>query len=101
MVWPDGSWAFSKLVGNEATRMLASISCLLATIGFVAGGAAFLFKQAWWQPVVVGAAAFSGALFLLFWDGTMQKLDDQGGVALLIDVAVLAALVLVQWPNFG
>lgn len=101
MVWPDGSWAFSKLVDNDATRGLASVSCLLATIGFVAGGAALLFGQAWWQPMAVGAAAFSGALFLLFWDGTMQKLDDQGGVALLIDVAILAALIFVQWPSFG
>ena len=59
MVWPDGSWAFSKLLGNEATRWIAAVCCLLATIGFVAGGAAILLGQVWWKPVVVAAAALS------------------------------------------
>ena len=54
MVWPDGSWAFAKLLGDEATRLLASISCVLAAIGFVAGGAGILAGQDWWHPVVVG-----------------------------------------------
>lgn len=45
MVWPDGSWAFSKLVGDtrsspvdETTRLLASVALVLAAIGFMAGG---------------------------------------------------------------
>ena len=42
MFWPDGSWAFSKHLGNETTRMLASTSCVLAAIGFVTGGIGLL-----------------------------------------------------------
>jgi uncharacterized membrane protein YphA (DoxX/SURF4 family) len=101
MVWPEGSWAFSKLLGDGATRLLASIFCILAAIGFVAGGAAILVGQAWWRPVVVGAAAFSAVVFILFWDGKMQKLHDKGGIGLLIDIAILVAVLIVQWPDFG
>jgi hypothetical protein len=101
MVWPEGSWAFSKLLGNEATRLLASISCLLAAIGFVAGGTAILLGQAWWRPVVVAAAAFSTLLFLLFWDGRMQKLSNQGAIAVLINIAILVAVFILRWPDFG
>jgi len=101
MVWPDGSWAFSKLLGDETTRTLASISCILAAIGFVAGGAAILTGQAWWRPVVVGAAAFSAVVFILLWDGTTQNLDDQGGIGLLIDIAILVVVLIVRWPDFG
>jgi hypothetical protein len=101
MVWPEGSWAFSKLLGNEATRLLASISCLLAAIGFVAGGTAILLGQAWWRPVVVAAAAFSTLLFLLFWDGRMQKLSNQGAIAVLINIAILVAVLILRWPDFG
>ena len=100
MVWPEGSWAFSKLLGDETTRTLASISCILAAIGFVAGGTAILVGQAWWRPVVVGAAAFSAVVFILFWDGTTQKLDDQGGIGLLINIAILVAVLILQWPHF-
>lgn len=46
MVCPNGSWAFSKLLGDEATRLLASISCVLAAIGFLVGGAGILLRSA-------------------------------------------------------
>ncbi|HUS70067.1 MAG TPA: hypothetical protein VM075_04730, partial [Anaerolineae bacterium] len=77
MVWPEGSWAFSRLVGDQATRLVASISYTLAAIGFVAGGAAILLRQAWWRPVVVGSAAFSAVMVFLFWNGKLQRLDNQ------------------------
>lgn len=99
-VWPDGSWAFSRLVGNEATRVLASSACILAAIGFVAGGIGILVRQVWWQPVVVGSAVFSAVVYLLFWDGTLQKLDDKGGVGVLINIAILVALLILRWPDF-
>ena len=101
MVWPDGSWAFSKLLGDEATRWLASLSYALAAIGFVVGGIGILVGQAWWRPVVVVSAAFSAAIVLLFWDGKMRKLDDQGLIALLINGAILVAVLILHWPDLG
>jgi uncharacterized membrane protein len=73
----------------------------LAAIGFVAGGAGILVGQAWWRPVVVGAAAFSAMILILFWDGGLQKLDNQGAIAILINVAILVAVLILQWPDFG
>jgi hypothetical protein len=100
LVWPDGSWAFSKLLGDEATRWLASIACILAAIGFVAGGTGILARQAWWQPVVVGAAALSAAIYLLFWDGSPQRLDAKGAIAIVINLAILVAVLVLRWPDF-
>ena len=101
MIWPDGSWAFSRLVGEATTRLLASIACVLAALGFVAGGAAILLGQPWWRPVVVAAAAFSAGIFVLFWNGRLQKLPDQGAIAILINVAILVAVLILHWPDFG
>ena len=100
MTWPDGAWAFSGLLGIGTTRNLASIFLILAAVGFVAGGAALLLKQAWWQPVVVGAAAFSIIVYILFWDGGLQSLDSKGGVGILLNLAILAALLIIKWPKF-
>lgn len=95
MVWPDGSWVFSQRLGDESTRNLASVSCGLTAIGFIVGGAGLLLSQIWWRPIVAISAVFSAVLFILFWNGKAQKLDAQGGVGLLIDLALLlAALVL-------
>ena len=101
MLWPDGAWAFSRLVGDEANRNLASLSLILASIGFVAGGAGIFMGRAWWQPVVVGAAAFSSVVYILFWNGSMQNLDGQGGVGILINIVILVAVLVLRRLGFG
>ena len=101
MVWPDGSWAFSRPLGNEAARNLASISLILAAIGLVAGGIGILAGQAWSRSVVVGAAAFSSVAYILFWNGRMQNLTGQGGIGILINIAILLAVLIVRWPQLG
>jgi hypothetical protein len=98
MVWPDGSWAFSKLLGDEAARNLASIALILAAIGLIVGGIGLLASQAWWRPMVVGVAAFSSLVYILFWNGKMQNLDEQGAVGILIDTAILVAVLIFRWP---
>src|SRR5512140_909327 len=50
MIWPDGSWAFSRLLENGVTANLASISLILVAIALIAGGTGILFSQAWWRP---------------------------------------------------
>jgi hypothetical protein len=97
MLWPDGSWVFSRLLGDEATRWLASISCVLAALGFVIGGVTLLLKQVWWRPAIVGVAIFSAMIFILFWNGRTERLDNQGFIAILINLAILTALLVLQW----
>ena len=101
LLWPDGSWAFSKFLGDEKARLLASISCVLAAIGFVVGGAGVFASQAWWHPVVVGSAIFSALIFTLFWDGRRQMLDGKGLFAIIIDLTILVLLLIVHWPDLG
>jgi hypothetical protein len=99
LVWPDGSWAFSGLLGDQATRVLASIALVLAAIGFVAGGAGIFLRQIWWRPVVVAVATFSAIIYFLLWDGALRNLDDKGWIGILINAAILAVVLIVQWPN--
>lgn len=98
MVWPDRSWAFSKLLSETITRTLASIFLALAAIGFVAGSAGVFARQAWWPAMAIGVAAFSTVLFVLFWDGVFQQLANKGMVAILINAAIV--VVAVVWPDF-
>lgn len=96
MLWPDGSWAFSKLLGDDGTRTLASILLILAAAGFLIGGVSVFFSLSWWRPVVVASAAFSALLYILFWNGRWQQLPNQGGIGLLIDVAILVAVLIFR-----
>jgi hypothetical protein len=99
MEWPDRSWAFSSL-GDGPTRVLANVLLAASALAFIVGGIGIIASQAWWPTVVAIAAAFSAATFLLLWDGKLQRLDDNGGVGLLINLAILALLLVVQWPAF-
>lgn len=99
LVWPDGSWAFSRILGEIGTRNLASILLVLTTIGFVAGGIGIFIQQAWWRPVVIDVTVFSAVLFVLFWDGILQMLDGKGGIGILINVAILVVLLAFHWPK--
>ena len=94
MVWPDGSWAFSKLLGDHGARTLASALCILAAVGFVSGGLGVIFGQPWWRLVAGSSAVLSAVLYILFWNGRLEHLDNQGGIGLLIDVAILVAVLV-------
>ena len=99
LVWPDGSWAFSKILGDETTRLVASIALILTAAGFVAGGLGIFTRQAWWRPLILVSAALSAAIFVLFWDGKIEAIDAKGGVGLLISVAILIIVLILDWPS--
>lgn len=97
MVWPDGSWVFSRFLGTEAVRNLGGILLILSAIGLVAGGIGILLGQGWWRNVTIGSAIFSAVTFILLWDGVAKALPDKGGVAILINLAILLALLVFKW----
>lgn len=101
MSWPDGSWALSRLLSNEPVRLVASVACVVAAVGFILGGAGFFLEQAWWRALIVSAAVFASVAFVLLWDGTARALDNQGAIGLLINLAILAAVLVFQWPSFA
>jgi hypothetical protein len=97
MTWPDGSWLFSRLVGNPITRRLATVLLALTALGFFAGGLGLFLHQTWWRPVAVGAAVLSSVIFLLFWDGKFRALSDQGWIGVLIDLALFGIVLVLKW----
>lgn len=98
MRWPDDSWVFSALLGDRGIRALAAAWCVLAMIGFVAGGMGALLRQSWWRSPVLTSTALSTAMVVAFWDGHLRRLDDQGLVALLLNGLILVLVVVLRWP---
>jgi hypothetical protein len=96
MTWPDGSWMFSRILGETGTRNLANALLFLAAISLVVGGIGIFTNQAWWRQVVAGAAVFSTVMYCLLWDGVIQNLANKGGVGILINLAILVALIVFK-----
>ena len=94
MTWPDGAWAFAKWLTADVTRLAASVLMVAATLGYVAGGVGVLVRGAWGPSLTGWAAVFSTILFIMFWDGKAQKLSDQGGYGILINLGILVWVLL-------
>jgi len=99
LAWPDEAWAFSRLLGNEATRSLANVLLILSTIVFITGAVGLFARQSWWRPVTAVAAGFSALIYLLLWNGRLQAMDNNGWVGILINIAVLVAILVFRWPK--
>jgi hypothetical protein len=99
LTWPDGAWAFSWLTGDSGARLLAALLFTLVAAAFVISGVALVFRQAWWQPVALGAAGVSAVAVVFLWNGRLQALDAQGVFAILISAAILVAVLVLHWPD--
>lgn len=100
MDWPVGSWALSGPLGEGRTRLLASLSFGAVAAALVVGGVGVVLGGAsWWRPLVLGSSALSAVMIVLLWNGKLQSLDDQGILGLLIDGALLIAVLILQWPS--
>jgi hypothetical protein len=94
LTWPDGSWFFARLVSNETTRHIASVLLVIVALLFVGGGVGIFIEQGWWRMCLILASSVSILIYLLMWDGAMGKLDQKGGIAILINLAILAFFVV-------
>jgi len=90
LTWPDGAWAFSKLLGIEAARKTAAVSLIIAAVMFLVGGISLLAGQEWWKLAAASAAIFSTLIYLLCWDGQLTSLPDKGFIGILINIAIMA-----------
>jgi hypothetical protein len=99
MGWTGNSWLLTNLIGDSTTRLLATVLYSLATIVFVIGGIGVFANTNWW-PTMVGAGAIASSIgILLFWDGSFGLLVQKGLLGLMLNLAVLVALFIFNWPT--
>jgi len=98
MTWPDRSWLFSKLLGDETTRLLATAALVLIALGMAASSLGIFLRADWWRVAAITSAGLSSLLFFVMWNGKFDVLPDQGGVGILINIAILVLILIFKWP---
>jgi hypothetical protein len=90
------SWLLSAAGGDVLARIVGSVLFLAATAGFIAVAVGMFGQQAWWRGLAIGSAVVSLAGLVLFW---ANPVPSSAFFALAFNVAVLVALVLLNWPS--
>ena len=90
------SWLLTGVLGESATRAIATLTWSAVIVLFIAGVGGFLVGAEWWRGVTVAAAALSIAGIVVFWGGLATS---SAIFALIADVAILAGLLVVHWPS--
>jgi hypothetical protein len=99
--WNSRSWLLTPLIGETAGRILSIILFVVALIGFVASALAllgWLVPHEWWRTLAVVSAVISIVTIVLFWNAFVALFPNKVG-ALGMDVAVLACLLVLNWPT--
>ena len=99
LTWPDGGWAFSRILGQDGVRTVAGIACVVAAAIFVTAGIAYFADASWWRALMLIAVLFSTVIWILFWDGKLHNLSGQGLYAILINIGIYLATQVFHWPN--
>jgi hypothetical protein len=86
--WPDNSWVLSKFLKTDTIRTIASLVCILVAVVFVISGIAYIVTAVWTFKLIQISAILSSGLFILFWDGRLKKLDNQGAIAILLNISI-------------
>ncbi len=97
-VWNGKSWLFTKPFGDQVTMALATVVHLVTTFLFMLAGTGLIVQQSWWGPCAVAAALLSIAGIVGFWDGKPDHPIEKGLLGIVIDVAVLVAVLYFEWP---
>ena len=94
MGWTGESWVFTRLFGVDATHVLATWLYGLTTAVYIIAGLAVWIGVPWWQQAVFAAAGLSTLVIALFWDGKLKLIVPKGLVGILINAAIVAAVLL-------
>jgi hypothetical protein len=98
MGWTPHSWLFTGIIGDPATRWLATVVSVALALAFLVSGIALFAQATWWRPLMVSSAAVSALLILVYWDGGTRLLVEKGLIGFLIDVGILISLLVFRWP---
>lgn len=94
--WPGNSKFLANTFNLETKKAIAGILCAVSAVGFAFAGICILVGHTWKNLEVIVAVIISTVLFIAFWDGSTRKLHTQGGIAILINMLILAYTFMYQ-----
>ena len=97
--WNGRSWLFTRKLGDQTTMTLATIVFSAITLVFAVAGIALVAQQEWFSTWAITGSILSIAAIVCFWDGRPDHPVEKGLLGIILDVAILVALLYFEWPT--
>jgi hypothetical protein len=89
MTWPNQSWILSNFFEERSIKLICSTFCAIDALVFVGGAVVLFFKLSWSEYVIILGCILTSMTYLLFWDGQLKRIDNQGGIGVLISMGII------------
>ncbi len=99
--WSANSWLLTDLLGSSASRIIAAILFIVAFTGFICGAFSInglLIPVDIWRRILIISAVISLWAIFLYWNAFILLFFHKIG-NIVINLAVLVALLYVNWPT--
>ena len=91
--WKGSSAALGTAFSRDGLASATIVLWILAGIGLLAAAVTIVFASfapGLWRPLAIGAPLLGVASFAVFYDGQAQLFVNQGGIGLIISLAIAA-----------
>jgi len=99
MTWPNPSWILSNVLKERDIQLICSTFCIIDALFFAVGAVALFFELSWSEYLIIIGCIISSITYVMFWNGKLQRLDNQGGIGILINIGIFIALTLFEFLN--
>lgn len=96
MAWPDGARFVPSGMSDQSVRTFAVAAITTTGLAMIVGAVAMMAKAGWGDWVVIGAATLVSIAHALLWSGKWSDFSEHGGIGVVINVAVIAAIVALR-----
>ena len=92
--WSRESWLLSNFLSDGFLKDISLILYSASILFFLVAGLLYMTEFKNRKAVVYFSAIFSTITILIFWNGSLQHLDDQGFVGILINIIIMIIVYL-------
>ena len=97
--WSRESWLLSNFLSDGLLKNISLILYSGSILFFLIAGLLYIIEFEKREAVVYFSSIFSTITILIFWDGSLQHLDDQGFVGIMINISIMIIVYLRSSKN--
>ncbi len=94
--WKGVSLLLGGIVSTQTLKTLSAGLWVIAGVGLLGAALTIAISPlvlGWWRPIAIVGGLVGALSFAFFWDGQLQQFTNQGGIRMIISLAIVGSAV--------